>query len=199
MSSRGAWTPTRRLDHLEARARARADSLRRCGLSAAGSPCRLFGRAPLFFPRSQSPRLTDPAERPARRVWSLARACGADRARVESGHGQTWRSRIVVPGISCDHFDLGCRHTGVFVFPYTDDPPAGFLQAVVGIGVPGDVACDLGPPELGVSFCGPVMLGATGRLVSGHAAVERCLRRRCRSGHAELITRCRAISAAVRL
>ena len=46
------------------------------------------------------------------------------------------------------------------MFPDADHSPAGFLQTLAGVGVAGDVAVDLGAPELGVALSGPVMLRA---------------------------------------
>lgn len=46
------------------------------------------------------------------------------------------------------------------MLPHSHDAPAGLLETMVGVGVSRDVALDLGGPELGVAFGGPMMFGA---------------------------------------
>jgi hypothetical protein len=57
--------------------------------------------------------------------------------------------------------DYSCRSDRVFVFPDSDDMPAGFAEAAICVGVASLVSLDLGDPEVGVLLRRPVMFRAT--------------------------------------
>ena len=95
--------------------------------------------------------------RPQELLNYISHSGSSQRAASFSAKPRTEGSPLTLPDRVLDY---ARRSDGIFVFPDSDNPPAGFTETAICVGVASLVSLDLGDPEVGVLLRRPMMLRA---------------------------------------